>query len=80
MTNWLSVKFREVISATDVKDLLRGPWKLKVAALGLAFLLWILVRLSTQVEGPVSLRDGSNIYAGKMSHSENNVVPEWFSE
>ncbi len=55
MTSWFSSKFREAILATDLKAIFSGPWKLKIAALGLAFLLWIIVRLSTQSEDPVSV-------------------------
>ncbi len=74
MTDWFSERFREVISATDLKGLMTGPWKLKVAALGLAFLLWILVRLSTQAGIPVSVEQEKNTRSTviAMGYEESN--------
>lgn len=74
MTDWFSERFREAISATDLKGLLSGPWKLKVAALALAFLLWILVRLSVQLEVPLSSRKGNSYHASTMEYLEDRVV------
>ena len=83
MTSWFSGKFREAILATDLKSVVSGPWKLKIAALGLAFLLWIIVRLSTQSENPVPIGIGdgdAKTYATKAEVRGNNITPRWFGE
>ena len=81
MTSWFSSKFRKAILATDLKGVFSGPWKLKTAALALAFLLWIIVRLSTQSENPVSIWIGdARPYATKAEFRGNNITPRWFGE
>ena len=74
MTSWFSSKLREAISAMELTDIFSGPWKLKIAALGLAFLLWILVRLSSLSEGPVAVELGNTSdYATNLESKGNST-------